>query len=376
MVDVPPNSLSTKAGSVLIVDDNPLILNVVRSLLTSNNYEVLVCENGHEALEVLSSKSVDLILCDVMMPRMDGYTFHDIIRRESRLSHIPFVFLTGLDERSEIDKGRETGADHYMTKPFDPRELLGIVRGKVIRAAQIKQGSQERYDSYRRKIIHTLSHEFRTPLVAINTGAELLLDESPDKDRVKTRLLLEAVRRGGERLEKLVNDFMCLQQIEAGVAAKVQAERSTKIHVSRFVDEMIEHWGADTREQGDRVQFKNNCRDEVINICDAQVTDCLDRIIDNAIKFSDAKDVVDVVVFRQEDVVVFEVRDRGSGIDLNRISEAIDPFGQLNRDKFEQQGSGLGLAIADRYAKLNKGVLQFDRRDGGGTVVSLLLPIL
>ena len=73
--------------------------------------------------------------------------------------------------------------------------------------------------------------------------------------------------------------------------------------------------------------------------------------------------------------VVVEVRDRGVGIDLERVREAVDIFGQIDRDKLEQQGGGLGLPIASRYASINQGRLEFERRKGGGTTVSLILPM-
>ena len=74
--------------------------------------------------------------------------------------------------------------------------------------------------------------------------------------------------------------------------------------------------------------------------------------------------------------MIFEVRDRGIGIDPERIKEALDVFGQLDRDEYEQQGGGMGLPIANLYAKIHHGSLEFKHRDGGGSIASLVIPIV
>jgi CheY-like chemotaxis protein len=83
------------APSILVVDDNPLIVDVLKGLLRSQNYKVFTSTNGKEALEVLSQKKVDVIICDVMMPKMGGYELHEAVRKTPECSHIPFVLLIG-----------------------------------------------------------------------------------------------------------------------------------------------------------------------------------------------------------------------------------------------------------------------------------------
>jgi signal transduction histidine kinase len=363
-----------EAGAVLIVDDNPLIVNIVTSLLASNAYRVFTSRNGEEALGVLENKEIDVVICDVMMPKMDGYTLHEKIRERAELSFIPFIFLTALDEPSEMERGKEIGADEYLTKPFDPRQLLSVVRGKLSRSKKLREAADERYDAYRKRIIHTLSHEFRTPLVAINTGTELLLEQGQEMDLGKVTHLLEAIRRGGERLEKLVNDFMVLQQIEAGIARRVYESRAVAVRTRKVVENFVEAHRSMVEGAGFVFSCFLECGDERVKVYDMQIFEVLLRLVSNAMKFSTHQKVVELFAYRQESETVIEVRDRGPGIDLMRVEEAIDVFGQLDREKLEQQGGGLGLAIASRYAHLNGARLEFDHRAGGGTVVSLLLP--
>ena len=117
----------TEQASVLVVDDNPLMVNVLKGLLGQEHYQVFTARNGEEALSVLGSKRVDVIVCDVMMPQMDGYELHQNIRNTPKFSHIPFVFLSALSDSSQVRRGKEAGADDYLAKPFDPQELVAVI---------------------------------------------------------------------------------------------------------------------------------------------------------------------------------------------------------------------------------------------------------
>lgn len=361
--------------SVLVVDDNPLILNTVKSLLQASSYHVITSENGREALGVLESKSVDVIISDVMMPNMGGYELHEALRGRPEYAHIPFIFLTALSEPEEIRKGREVGADDYLVKPFSPQELLSTVKGKVQRSIHLKNIAAQHLDKYRKKVIHTLSHEFRTPLVAVNTGAELLLDQGEAMSAKRVRTLLEAIQRGGQRLERLVSDFMILQQIEAGIAERMFSQYAKVVRISELVATLLESRTSWFKEEQAVVSMVDNVEGSLVRVYEPHIYDILARLLANSIKFSPDKKCIDVVLQPQSAELVVEVRDRGSGIDTSRIHEAVDLFGQLDRERLEQQGGGLGLAIASRYAALNRGRLEFDRRPGGGSIVSLVLPV-
>ena len=363
-------------GTVLIVDDNPLIVNVLKGLLGNEHYDVYASHNGQEAVDLLTSKAIDVIICDVMMPKMDGYQFHNFVRSHSQFSHIPFIFLTALDEASEVQKAKETGVDEYIPKPFDPRTLVATVKGKMQRSHDLKNLGEERFDAYRKRVIHTLSHEFRTPLVAINTGAELLLQQQDRLEEEKISKLLEAIHRGGQRLERLVNDFMLLQQIEAGIAARMFASRSAVFELFHTVEDFFESQRTLLQKEQFTLELVDQTREAKVRIYEAHIHDILGRMVSNAVKFHGAIRVIEVHVYRVEREGVIEVRDRGIGMDPERVKEAIDIFGQIDREKIEQQGGGLGLAIASRYAAINGGRIEFERRAGGGSIVSLVLPIV
>lgn len=348
---------------ILVVDDNPLVSGVVSTLLRQANFQVSVANDGAEAISFLDNNTVDLILCDVMMPKMDGYELYETLRKSPTNAQIPFVFLTALDQKFERAKGSELGIDDYLVKPFEAEELLAVVRGKLKRAG----ASKEQYNSYRKQVLHTLSHELRTPLVAINTGAELLIDQSKKEEENKTVQLLEAIRRSGARLEKLVSDFIQLQQIEAGITERIFNERKSQVTISSVINLVIKRWSAELKEKGFTIALKGSANESTICAFEPHIVDALCRIIDNAVKFSDS--VKEIMIETSTKSVT--IHDRGCGLDPAQVKKSLAEFQQHGRDKREQQGAGLGLVIASKLLSIAGANLEFEKREGGGSSVKV-----
>nr|WP_320192275.1 response regulator [uncultured Desulfobacter sp.] len=116
---------------ILIVDDNTENIQFMGSLLMANDYQVGVAHNGIEALTFCETKLPDLILLDIIMPQMDGYKFCEKLKKDSRTSHIPVIFVTAKTETPDIVKGFNVGGVDYVSKPFIPEELLARVKTHV-----------------------------------------------------------------------------------------------------------------------------------------------------------------------------------------------------------------------------------------------------
>ena len=127
---------------ILVVDDYPAFLDMIETTLQAEGYEVWTATNGQDALDRLlaeyrSEQLVpDLILADIMMPVMDGYTFYEQVRANPYLNHIPFIFLTAKAHAEDIRQGKELGVDDYLCKPCTVNDLLASVRGKLERMQQ------------------------------------------------------------------------------------------------------------------------------------------------------------------------------------------------------------------------------------------------
>ena len=130
---------------ILAVDDYPAFLDMIESTLRAEGYEVWTATNGQDALDKLldefriQNRVPNVILADIMMPVMDGYTFYDQVRGNPFLNHIPFIFLTAKAQVEDIRQGKELGADDYLCKPCTVEDLLASVRGKLVRIQQQEQ---------------------------------------------------------------------------------------------------------------------------------------------------------------------------------------------------------------------------------------------
>jgi len=126
---------------LLLIDDDPNLILLVKDYLEFRGYEVMAAGNGREALEILNLHLPDMIICDVMMPEMDGYAFVDKIRQDSRASWIPIMFLSAKGQSQDKIKGLTTGADIYMIKPFEPEELVAQVESSLKQANRLLRHS-------------------------------------------------------------------------------------------------------------------------------------------------------------------------------------------------------------------------------------------
>ncbi len=124
---------------LLLIDDDPNLILLVKDYLEFRGYEVVTAENGREALEVLEKDIPDMIICDVMMPEMDGYSLVKNVREDPRTSWVPVLFLSAKGQSQDRVKGLNTGADVYMVKPFEPEELVAQVESSLKQAARIAE---------------------------------------------------------------------------------------------------------------------------------------------------------------------------------------------------------------------------------------------
>ncbi len=119
------------SARILAVDDSPTILEMIKTILASGGYEVLTAVDGAEALETARAESPDLILLDVMLPKLDGYRVCRLLKFDQNYKDIPIIMLTAKSEEQAMATGIRTGADQYLTKPIEPEALLAAVADEL-----------------------------------------------------------------------------------------------------------------------------------------------------------------------------------------------------------------------------------------------------
>ena len=137
---------------VLVIEDNTEILDNISELLELSNYRVFTALNGKLGVESALANNPDLIICDIMMPELDGYGVLHIVHNHPDLQHIPFIFLTAKTEQAEIRKGMSMGADDYILKPFDTTDLLNAVESRLKKAQlaikRVEQPESESHEAF------------------------------------------------------------------------------------------------------------------------------------------------------------------------------------------------------------------------------------
>jgi len=124
---------------ILLIEDDEGIRETTKEILELADYEVYIAENGKKGVELARVYKADLIICDIMMPDLDGYGVLNILSKNTETSSIPFVFLSAKSEKSDMRKGMNLGADDYITKPFEDNELLEAIDVRLQRSERLKQ---------------------------------------------------------------------------------------------------------------------------------------------------------------------------------------------------------------------------------------------
>ena len=125
--------------SILVIDDNPNIRDNTAEILELAGYKTFTAENGRQGVDLAIKEKPAVIVCDIMMPELDGYGVLHLVRKNIETQNIPFIFLTAKTERSDFRKGMEMGADDYITKPFDDIELLNAIETRLKKAEILDQ---------------------------------------------------------------------------------------------------------------------------------------------------------------------------------------------------------------------------------------------
>lgn len=126
---------------ILLIEDDTILRETTAELLELSNYEVRTASDGMKGVEVAKAYQPDVIVCDIMMPELDGYGVLKTLTEEPGTQGIPFIFLTAKTERKDVRKGMELGADDYLTKPFEEQELIGAIESRLAKIAILKEAT-------------------------------------------------------------------------------------------------------------------------------------------------------------------------------------------------------------------------------------------
>ncbi len=337
---------------------------------------VEVAGTAEEAFRIMSKIQIDIIICAC---GSESIIFFKKLREYPQLAYLPFVMVAGDDSQNCCEEAISLGVDAVIDASIDSSDYIKILKGQMARSRTLRAHSSSLFESYRKRIIQTLSHEFRTPLVAVMTGTEILSREIQNEGNLrpdKLAKLVGAIKRGGQRLDRLVNDFMIMQQLEAGIIEKVFESRATWHSASNLLHQFEEVHRDKVIKDGFSFTVILEGDDFDLYTYDHHLFSILERLLSNAVKFTPpGRDVVLVAQKISGGRGLFEIHDQGPGIDDHNAKRALQAFEQIDRESMEQQGSGLGLSIASHLVQVNRGQLELCSRESGGTTARVVLPL-
>ena len=400
VVSVPAEYGRVDAPLVLVAEDNPEMRRFISETL-ADECRVVAAADGEEALRRAIELRPDLILSDVMMPRMSGDALLEEILRDPNLAHTPILFLTAKADEETRVRLLEAGATDCLAKPFSVAEVRARVRNLVIAKRAIEHNvrlNKELQEANRAKseFLSTMSHELRTPLNAIIGFSDMMKNGETGAITQEQEQFLGHILEGGQHLLGLINDVLDIAKIEAGKLsfdlAPVDLNTIVRESVSMFQDRaLVNNLHLDVNLLDGDATFEADHR---------RVKQIVLNLLSNAVKFTPPGGRITVSLARvsrkraesdlpgydvgvrmplpksdHEHFVQLSVADSGVGISHDDARKLFTPFTQLRAGRAKHEGTGLGLTVVQRLADLHGGSVALSSQPGRGSCLTVWLPL-
>ena len=365
---------------VLVVDDNPANLSLLFDLLDKAGFEVSVSQDGYRALTRAELIHPDLILLDIMMPGIDGFETCRQLKQRARTSTIPVIFMTALSETGDKVKGFELGAVDYITKPFQPEEVLARVKTHLM-IQQLQRDLQTKNEELaiaieREKELNTLksrfismaSHEFKTPLTTILLSTNLLKRYGERMSGEKRREELHMIEKAVTHMNTLLENVLTISRQEAGKITFCPEVTN----VPQVCQNLVERFQA-MNEETHRIEFSASGDFDQTAVDPRLLEHILANLLSNAVKYSPAGGSVWFEFAGSDNELVFRVKDQGIGISEADQQHLFETF-HRGENVGNIKGTGLGLSIVKQFVELHAGTISVASELGKGTTFTVVLP--
>lgn len=363
--------------TILIVDDVDANVLLLKLLISKAGYKTMSASNGKQALEVIMSNSVDLILLDIMMPIMDGHEVAKKLKEIPAKSKIPIIFLSALNSTEDIVQGFKLGAADYISKPFNKDELLTRINHQIslIHAKlTIERQTEELRKTIigRDKLYSVIAHDLRSPIASIRMVMEVLINGIPKEvlDPDMYELLIMANRLTDDSFNLLDN----LLKWTKSQTGRLNTVFQDDVHIMTLITGVVEVMRGVAKLKNITINL-HGATDRIARLDIDMTKTALRNLVSNALKFSYDESVIDIYVREEESRIVIDVKDMGAGISLEKqglLLKTDTHFTSFGTDN--EEGSGLGLLLCNEFVKRNGGSLWFTSEEGVGSVFSFDIP--
>ena len=367
MLDGDGEVAKTAGGArILLADDNADMREYITHLL-GPEYEIETAADGMQALEAARARRPDLVLTDVMMPKLDGFGLLEALRSDPQTKTVPVIMLSARAGEEARLEGLERGADDYLIKPFSARELLGRVRSQLELHRLREQAANEREQLLARErearreaeeanrskdeFLAMLGHELRNPLAPILTALQLMqLRKGGPTERERT-----IIERQVYHLTRLVDDLLDISRITRGNIRLKKEEVELAVVVAKaiemtspLIEERMHYLAVDVPSSG-----------LPVNGDPARLVQAISNLLTNAAKYTEPRGRIWIKGTRSGNHIELRVRDNGIGMDNALVAHVFDLFYQgMQRSDRSQGGLGIGLAIVRSLILLHDGIVE------------------
>ena len=361
---------------ILIVDDVVSNVLLLKILLSNEKFQVCTANCGEMCIEQTKAEKPDLILLDVMMPGINGFDTAQILKKNPESQNIPIIFLTALNNPSDLVHGFQVGASDFLTKPFNKEELIVRVMHQIELVAAKryieKQNAELRATiSNRDKMYSVIAHDLRSPMASIRMVLNLVVSAVPPEAVGEEVFgLLDKANKESEDVHDLLDNLLKWTKSQTGRLNVVIQDLDLNDIIPGVVDifEMI----AMTKKI--KLNFTGTGGPLVVRADNDMLKTVVRNFISNAIKFSSEGSSIEILMVADGDYAKVSVRDHGVGIAPERIS-TIFHKGETTYGTGGEEGSGLGLQLCADFARKNGGDVMVESVLGEGSVFSVLIPL-
>jgi two-component system, sensor histidine kinase and response regulator len=346
---------------ILIADDTVDTVELLRKRFRADGYDTAEAFDGEEALRKVEEYRPDLLVLDIMMPKMDGIEVCRRLRQNVAGRHLPVLMLTAKSQVPDKVKGLDTGADDYLTKPFDYKEVAARVRSLLAKKAASEEFAEKEKSDALGLLVDEVSHEVRNPLVAIGGFARRVFRNLPEGD--ENRHSLEVILQNVAILERMVTELMELKS--ASLSFQEPADINT------ILREVVELFSLEISEHDIEVVADLMADPPAMQVDRENITRALFNVIENGIEAMTAPPRrLTLTTGVRGNYFEIRIADTGRGIAREKLKSIFDPFFTS-----KTLGPGLGLTFALKTIQNHDGGIAVESQQGKGSVFTIKLPL-
>ena len=371
---------------VLLIASEVEIHQEAKTILAPQDYSVVIADNHHSALQLVTKSAPDVIICDLNSKTIDPNFLRSQLKQFQNSCLIPWIMLGGYVDRQQHRQAMDMGADDILFRPYCPLETQKVIAQCLTKSeiatslAKNKIFSEkfphewQQLSQLGQNFTELFSHEMRTSLTGIISSSEFLLDRIEELETLIVKELLTCITLSGKRLSRFIHNFLLYAQLKT-----IASDPEKVHHLRQNVTYSAKNTIATIAQQ--HTKKYNRQQDLILELQDAQIkigtyqlTKLVTELIDNACKFSTNGTNIKVASLINQDNFILTISDRGRGMTHQTIA-------RINREipcdpvLYEQQDSGLGLIVSQYLVRLYQGKLSIDSNLNQGTSVVVTIPL-